>query len=301
MTSQTKKIFEASSYRQFPDEPLLLLDFGFEKRQEEYHTTTIAEQNCCKYLFIYTFHGKGICQKEGDICPLLPHTAYLSLLPEKSSYHTVEDEETDEWEYFYVYFQGTAALPFYQRIHEDFGQTLPLSPESAPVLIWQNLYEDLERGRQLLPYEGGELVYRFLSCLLRTLEIATVPFYPPPQQSYVKQGISYMQNHLADNFSIENLAEILGVSSSYFNRLFVKEMGMTPLGYLNNLRISHAAFLLSDTLLSVDEVAKKCGFSCGNYFCKVFRRALGYSPSEFRRRSENLDQEKDLKGATPLC
>lgn len=124
---------------------------------------------------------------------------------------------------------------------------------------------------------------------------------PPQQQFYVKQGISYMQNHLSDNFSIENLAEMLGVSSSYFNRLFVKEMGMTPLGYLNNLRISHAAFLLSDTLLSVDEVAKKCGFSCGNYFCKVFRRALGYSPSEFRRRSENLDQEKDLKGATPLC
>lgn len=110
-----------------------------------------------------------------------------------------------------------------------------------------------------------------------------------------------MQNHLSDNFSIENLAEMLGVSSSYFNRLFVKEMGMTPLSYLNNLRISHSTFLLSDTLLPVNDVAKKCGFSCGNYFCKVFRKALGYSPSEFRRQSKDLNQETDLKGASPLC
>ena len=72
-----------------------------------------------------------------------------------------------------------------------------------------------------------------------------------------------MQKHLSENFSIENLAELLGVSSSYFNRLFVKETGLTPLGYLNHLRIAHAALLLSDTILSVDEVAKKCGFSCG--------------------------------------
>ena len=92
----------------------------------------------------------------------------------------LKNEEKDEWEYFYVYFQGNAAFPFYQKIHEDFGATLSLSPESEPVRIWQNLYEDLGRGRELRPYEGGELVYRFLSCLLRTLEINAVPFYPPP-------------------------------------------------------------------------------------------------------------------------
>ena len=97
-----------------------------------------------------------------------------------------------------------------------------------------------------------------------------------------------MQKHLSENFSIENLAELLGVSSSYFNRLFVKETGLTPLGYLNHLRI-------------VDEVAKKCGFSCGNYFCKVFRKALGYSPSEFRQRSGVLNQVKALKGANQSC
>ena len=110
-----------------------------------------------------------------------------------------------------------------------------------------------------------------------------------------------MQKHRSENFSIENLAELLGVSSSYFNRLFVKETGLTPLGYLNHLRIAHAALLLSDTILSVDEVAKKCGFSCGNYFCKVFRKALGYSPSEFRQRSGVLNQVKALKGANQSC
>lgn len=104
-----------------------------------------------------------------------------------------------------------------------------------------------------------------------------------------------MQKHLSENFSIENLAELLGVSSSYFNRLFVKETGLTPLGYLNHLRIAHAALLLSDTILSVDEVAKKCGFSCGNYFCKVFRKALGYSPLRVSAAVRSIKSGKSLE------
>ena len=292
MTYQAKKIFETADCGQFPDEPLLLLDFGFEKRREEYHTTTIAEQNCYRYLFIYTFHGKGICREEGTSCPLLPHTAYLSLLPKESSYHFAKDEEKDEWEYFYVYFQGSAAFPFYRKIKADFGQLFSLDPDAAPLRLWRNLKEDCERGRQLRSYEGGEIVYRFLSCLLRTLEITSASDKLPI--SYVEQAVSYMQKHLADNFSMENLARMLGLSPSYFTRLFVKDKGMTPLNYLNSLRIDHAAFLLSNTLLPVDEVARKCGFSSGNYFCKVFRKALDYSPSEYRQRSGGLSDESGI-------
>lgn len=289
MTYQTSRIFDAANCGQFPDEPLLLLDFGFEKKQDEYCTTTIAQQDCRRYLFVYTFQGMGVCRREQDTCELLPGTAYLSLLPGESSYYIPESGGIHEWEYFYVYFQGSAALPFYQKIKADFGQLLSLAPDCTPLRLWRNLKEDCERGRQLRRYEGGELVYRFLSSLLRTLEISSAPCKAPA--SYVEQGISYMQKHLADNFSMEDLAGTLGLSPSYFTRLFVKEKGLTPLNYLNSLRIEHAAFLLSNTLLPVDVVAKNCGFSCGNYFCKVFRKALHTSPSQYRQRAGELSGE----------
>ncbi len=292
MTYQADRIFDSANSGQFPDEPLRLLDFGFEKKQEEYQTTTIAQSDCRRYLFVYTFRGKGMCRRQEDVCALLPGTAYLSLLPGESCYYIPDNNGMHEWEYFYVYFQGSAAFPFYRKIKADFGQLFSLDPDAAPLRLWRNLKEDCERGRQLRSYEGGEIVYRFLSCLLRTLEITSASDKLPI--SYVEQAVSYMQKHLADNFSMENLARMLGLSPSYFTRLFVKDKGMTPLNYLNSLRIDHAAFLLSNTLLPVDEVARKCGFSSGNYFCKVFRKALDYSPSEYRQRSGGLSDESGI-------
>lgn len=279
-TQQAQRIFDTDTAGQFPDEPLVLLDFGFEKKPKEYCTVTITNQNCRRYLFVYTFRGKGTCVTEEETCSLLPRTAFLQLLPQESHYRTSEDSAEDEWEFFYMYFQGDAALPFYQKITEDFGRQFSLHSNYPPTQSWASVQRNFTQGRPLLPYEGGELVYRFLSWLLRTLETEEMP-----NRSYVELGITYMQKHLSSNFSIETLAGSLGVSPSYFTRLFVKEMGVSPINYLTELRISHAAFLLENTSLPVEVIAKECGFSCGNYFCKAFRKTLDYSPLEYRRQA----------------
>ena len=83
---------------------------------------------------------------------------------------------------------------------------------------------------------------------------------------------------------VKELAARLGLSAAYFTRLFTRQTGQTPLACLNGIRLSHAVFLLLNTTLSIDEVALSCGFSCGNYFCKVFRRASGFSPAQYRRK-----------------
>lgn len=280
MTIQNYGTYGFLNPGQLPDEPLLLLDFGIEKRQAEHYDFTNINRDYDGYLFQYTLQGKGLFEAEGEVCPLLPGTAFFSLIPENSRYYLPAGEPADCWEYFYIHFQGTAALPFFRKIRDSFGYVLSLPADSFPVQMWLNLHEDMGKGRQLRRYEGGELVYRFLSSLLRTLESPAMPGL----SSCVEDSILYMKEHFPEHFSIEELAGLKGLSSAYFTRLFTRETGQAPLSYLTDLRLSHALSLLLNTSLSVEAIARECGFSCGNYFCKVFRRASGCSPAEYRRR-----------------
>ena len=109
-----------------------------------------------------------------------------------------------------------------------------------------------------------------------------------------------MQKHLSENFSIENLAELLGVSSSYFNRLFVKETGLTPLGYLNHLRIAHAALLLSDTILSVDEVLQGIPQGAWIFPLRVSAAVRSIKSGQSLERSKSILLKKFMKSTVLL-
>lgn len=68
-----------------------------------------------------------------------------------------------------------------------------------------------------------------------------------------------------------------------FSRSFRREIGISPIEYLSNVRLEHAMQLLTTTNLSINEIAVLSGFSNGNYFAKVFKRKLGFTPSDYKR------------------
>ncbi len=94
------------------------------------------------------------------------------------------------------------------------------------------------------------------SSLLRTLESPSMPGL----SACVEDSILYMKEHFSEHFSIEELAGLKGLSSAYFTRLFTRETGQAPLSYLTDLRLTHALSLLLNTSLSVEAIARACGF-----------------------------------------
>ena len=74
------------------------------------------------------------------------------------------------------------------------------------------------------------------------------------------------------------------MSKYHLCRLFIKNLGVGLITYLNNVKIRQACKLIREFDLSITEVATKTGFNSASYFCKVFKSETGLAPSEYKRR-----------------
>ena len=101
----------------------------------------------------------------------------------------------------------------------------------------------------------------------------------------VRNAMAYIRENFAFLTGIDELAELCGVSKSHLIRRFTVEAGIGPGRYLQQVRIQRAMLLLSNSNYSVELVASLTGYSGANYFCKIFRRVMGESPSRYRRRT----------------
>jgi transcriptional regulator GlxA family with amidase domain len=94
----------------------------------------------------------------------------------------------------------------------------------------------------------------------------------------------YLQEQFDARFSINELAQRLGMSSRNFNRRFKQATGETPLNYLHQIRINCAKQLLETDFKSVSEICYQVGYEDVPFFRSVFKRYTGLSPKDYRQR-----------------
>lgn len=93
----------------------------------------------------------------------------------------------------------------------------------------------------------------------------------------------YLQTHLAEDISLNRLAEEFHLSAPYISQLFKGEIGVNFLTYLTNIRMEQARKLLLSTSLPIAEVSEQCGYGDYRVFTKAFKKAEGVTPSQYRR------------------
>ena len=98
----------------------------------------------------------------------------------------------------------------------------------------------------------------------------------------VKRAQIYICKHATLPVSRWQIADEVHVSEDYLTRIFKKELGLSPWDYLNRYRIWMAGTLLRNTGMSVNDVAVATGFQDQAYFCRVFKKIRGFSPSRVR-------------------
>ena len=80
---------------------------------------------------------------------------------------------------------------------------------------------------------------------------------------------------------MDDIAKAVGVSRSHLYRVFMSNVGQSPIDYLTNYRISEACSLLKSTNLSIAEIAVSVGFFDQFYFSRVFKKVKGIPPSKY--------------------
>lgn len=99
--------------------------------------------------------------------------------------------------------------------------------------------------------------------------------------------LTYLEDHYDDNITLEDAAEIMGFSPSHFSRLFKQLTGTGFVRYLNLIRISQAAQLLTESDKKITDIAYLCGFSNIRTFNRAFLEITGYTPSAYIRQPES--------------
>lgn len=110
---------------------------------------------------------------------------------------------------------------------------------------------------------------------------------------------AWLEADLAFNYSLKSLAEKANMSVRNFTRAFKREAGMTPLAFINDARIDHARSFLENTDLSLQDIARQCGFGGAENFRRVFARRLELTPMEYRQRFRT-SANQPLKGTAEL-
>ena len=114
-------------------------------------------------------------------------------------------------------------------------------------------------------------------CTIRQKVIKTV------RQTLSDRAKEYVEAHLEEHLSNEQIAKALFLNGDYLSRVFRKETGTTLAEYISQRRIERAKELLLTTAIPVSEIALTVGFSSFSYFTKVFKKRTGMEPLKFRK------------------
>lgn len=132
----------------------------------------------------------------------------------------------------------------------------------------------------------------FVRSLAQALTVHLIRTYRDPQATTrrsnalpaykLRRVTDLMNQHLAEDFYLADLAEAAQLSEYHFSRLFKRATGLSPSQYFIRLRMARARQLLLETDHSVIDIGMEVGYSSPSHFSQVFRREVGVTPSAYR-------------------
>ena len=272
-------------FRYDPDLPLCV------KRERQGVTVSHVHEYCeC----VYITKGRGMHQSESNE-PVPIRRGDVLVIP-RGGWHAYT--QSDGLELFNLMFESSLLPPVQMELYSNkvykhvflrsrrrFGENHPMTHlkenefRKHETLLGYLAQEAATAGKH--GYKLG-LFMAVLSCLC---EVWDVPEGAPSPPLDIPGLTAYMGKHFQQKIYLEELARHAGMSRTSLERYFQAALGVTPMIYLRNLRLRHAAELLINTDFSLKEIADQSGCSSMSYFFRVFRSCYGVSPLEYRRKN----------------
>lgn len=228
-------------------------------------------------LLQYTLSGHGEVEIEGTVYRLQQGDAFLVEIPGEHCYRL--PEASDGWEILYICF-SMEALPLWQQLKSMAGSIISLPQNSSFLVQLWDTYRLAVENQLTDVYQCSKHAYQLL------MELNS-HFHNNREVSTITQPIEscrqFIHAQFAESIGLDEMAAAAGISKFHLIRQFDQLLGITPTRYLIKVRLEKAVLLLiHQTGMDLEEVAQQVGFSCGNYFGKVFKKYTGMTPAVFR-------------------
>ncbi len=190
------------------------------------------------------------------------------------------------------------------ELNNDIFTMLPGVTEVKITDEQYSFYEKL--FQRIISYWSGHADKEHFSTVLETLyansamTLLAAPFLnliPLRNMSYcdadrIFKIIHYMNENLASDITLKDLAEIVWLHPNYLSTIFLRCMGMSPISFLSGLRMTYAVTELQRGTLRIGEIAERIGFNDKSSFSKFFNQRTGMSPRAWRERyNHNMKAE----------
>lgn len=232
----------------------------------------------------YVINGKGklfIRGKEYDI-----RGGDIFFIPKNEAIMYYPDQ-SDPWRYYWINFNGDSKF--------DIGAKLGLDADN-PVRTAGNQENMTDFFDELfnndLPIE--KLYYVTLSIVMKIIADeyahgkATAPLTAPHDEIVENAKNLIKLNYTRANFSVSDIPEMLFISQRHLGALFRERVGMTPVAYLSEIRLTAAADLLQKKDFTVSELCRAIGWGDELYFMKRFKKKFALTVKEYRKKVKRL-------------
>lgn len=268
--------------------------------------------NDVDYLHFHNYLEIGFCYEgQGELVlgeqSLRFRDDQFTIIPKNYPHTTNSDPGTvSYWEYLFIdedtflreYYRGGSLGRIERMLDRINSRAVLKNVSESPALagLIRQLLDIMRNPKEFYIDEAKGILLAFLINIVRENQVED----SEQEENEVLEGkitipisraLDYITLHYMEPLKVSELAAWSHMSETHFRRTFSAYMKMSPLEYINLVRVRTACEYLKKTDVPVSDIAYKCGFTTMSTFNRNFKQIMGIAPYEWRKRPENYEQQ----------
>ncbi|MBQ4155083.1 MAG: helix-turn-helix domain-containing protein [Clostridia bacterium] len=222
----------------------------------------------------FKIDGKNKCLKAGEIIAISPFTP---------QYYYISKNDFEATEYYWIHFLGTDAKTTVKHYGLENNVVKFIGLSQTIINIFDKIALELQLKEKFFLETNNAYLLQILGLISRKIDNGAVK--SPSNIDILRDAVIYFNSNFSKKISLNDYVKDLNISLCWFTRIFKEKYTVSPRTYLTNLRIIKAKELLNTTSYSIGKIAELTGHENQLYFSRVFKKNVGITPSEYRKKS----------------